>query len=331
MASQDTKKNFEEKLIDTISKDLSNNTIDLYIGQLRRLSGKKDKPINNLSFLNKTDDIITKITTDYKLNTQKSYLTGICSVLNSYSKKNKAYVELYNFYKKTLYEMVTNPDNVKDPHYKTDTQNENWIEWNEVLSVRDTLADKVEGIESCNEITNGSYDNLLNYIIISLYTDIEPRRNADYQLLYLVNNDSADLPTDKNYFDISNHNFVFNQYKNVKQEGKKTLPCPDELYNKIMTKYCRFHPLIKNNLSIISNDNPIPLLVYYNGEPLKQINSMTRILNKIFDKNIGASMLRNIYLTHKYKDTIKIVDDMKQSAYNMSHTLYTQQGYIKTD
>ena len=32
---------------------------------------------------------------------------------------------------------------------------------------------------------------------------------------------------------------------------------------------------------------------------------MTEILNSIFDKKIGSSMLRNMYLTNKYGDLMK--------------------------
>ena len=37
-------------------------------------------------------------------------------------------------------------------------------------------------------------------------------------------------------------------------------------------------------------------------EPLRDVNSITRILNNIFNKKIGVSMLRKIYLTDKYKE-----------------------------
>ena len=36
------------------------------------------------------------------------------------------------------------------------------------------------------------------------------------------------------------------------------------------------------------------------NEPYKNTNSITLLLNRIFKKNIGASMLRKMYLTSKY-------------------------------
>jgi hypothetical protein len=43
------------------------------------------------------------------------------------------------------------------------------------------------------------------------------------------------------------------------------------------------------------------MLYSTNGNKLT-IPQVTRILNKVFDKNVSSSMLRHIYLTNKYKD-----------------------------
>ena len=36
------------------------------------------------------------------------------------------------------------------------------------------------------------------------------------------------------------------------------------------------------------------------GEPINKSGDITKILNKIFGRNIGSSVLRNIYLTSKH-------------------------------
>ena len=51
-----------------------------------------------------------------------------------------------------------------------------------------------------------------------------------------------------------------------------------------------------------------------------------RILNKIFDKAIGSSMLRHIFLTDKYGETL---DKQKEDAKNMAHSEGQQKDYIK--
>jgi hypothetical protein len=66
--------------------------------------------------------------------------------------------------------------------------------------------------------------------------------------------------------------------------------------------------------------------VYYDGKPLSQVNAITRILNKTFGKKVGSSMLRHIYLSSKYG---KVVDEMKEDANAMSHSVDMQKDYIK--
>ena len=54
------------------------------------------------------------------------------------------------------------------------------------------------------------------------------------------------------------------------------------------------------------------------GEPINKSGDITKILNKIFGRNIGSSMLRNIYLSSKYsgmmKDLKKDITDMGTSV-----------------
>ena len=55
---------------------------------------------------------------------------------------------------------------------------------------------------------------------------------------------------------------------------------------------------------------------------------ITRILNKIFGKNISTSMLRHIYLTNVYKNVPKI-NQMQDLANEMGHSVSTALEYIK--
>ena len=87
---------------------------------------------------------------------------------------------------------------------------------------------------------------------------------------------------------------------------------------KIYIKYNPDRPLLKLQ--------QIPFLVNFDGSPFKSINSITRILNGIFKKKIGASMLRHIYLSSKYSNIIK---EQEKDSKLMSHNLLTQKDYVK--
>jgi hypothetical protein len=63
------------------------------------------------------------------------------------------------------------------------------------------------------------------------------------------------------------------------------------------------------------------------NEPYKNTNSITLLLNRIFKKNIGASMLRKMYLTSKYGDN---AEQLKKDASAMgTSTGVIQTNYIK--
>jgi integrase len=58
------------------------------------------------------------------------------------------------------------------------------------------------------------------------------------------------------------------------------------------------------------------------------VNVITRILNKLFGKNIGSSMLRHSYLSKKYG---KVLEEMAEDADLMAHDDSTQKTYIRTE
>ena len=69
-------------------------------------------------------------------------------------------------------------------------------------------------------------------------------------------------------------------------------------------------------------------LVSSDGTPITAVNAITRVLNRIFGKKVGSSMLRHIYLSNKYGDKL---EEMKDDAEKMAHSLAQQKESIKTD
>jgi hypothetical protein len=53
------------------------------------------------------------------------------------------------------------------------------------------------------------------------------------------------------------------------------------------------------------------------GKPLPHSNSITIILNKIFGKRVGCSMLRNIMATNDLQAVQPLLDQVKQKADEM--------------
>jgi hypothetical protein len=128
-----------------------------------------------------------------------------------------------------------------------------------------------------------------------------------------------DSDKDFNYLDINNNKFIMNNFKTAGKYHTQIIDIPENLMN-VIKLYLSKRTKIKKN---------IPFLVKYDGEPLTTSTQMTRILNKIFDKKISVSMLRNIYLTNKYKDS-NIEKDKDVTMMGTSSNIADSQ-YIKID
>ena len=65
---------------------------------------------------------------------------------------------------------------------------------------------------------------------------------------------------------------------------------------------------------------------FYNEDIIKS-QDITRLLNKIFGKSVGSSLLRNMYLSNKYSN---IVEDLKNDVKDMGTSLEVAlNNYIK--
>jgi hypothetical protein len=313
---------FRTELEDLLrNKGLSNSSIALYCRNLEKLNN--DMPLKNINFLGDIENIKEKLR-NYKPNTRRGYYISITACLNalqpSIKKAGKLYKEYYRL-------MIDEAKKIKETptDEMNDNQKENWISWVDVKNKYDELISKVDKFINNKEINEHQYNDLLSLMVLSLYYYNPPRRNQDYQIMNIVKIYSDVLPIDTNYLDYDGNEFIFNVFKTSKKEGQIKIKIDTDLKN-IITKYLKFHPLIKGKK--LAKTSNIPFLVYYDGSLLDKVNSITRILNKIFDKKIGSSMLRHIYLSDKYGDLLK---EQKEDAIKMGHSVSMQRDYIKDD
>lgn len=310
----DFKKQLEDGFME---KKLATTSIKMYLRNLEKLND--DMPLKNLNFLKEISAIEQRLA-KYKENTKRGYLISIVSAL-SLDKSTKQKQKLYDDYYKLMMDKNKELKKVEASGEKTETQEKNWITWDEVSACMKQLEDKIKSFATNKEINEHQYNTLLQAMILALYVYKAPRRN-EYQKMNIVKSD-AGLPIDTNYLDFDKKTFTFNTYKTAKKEGQLREEIPPELQRVIQT-YLKFHPLLKGK-KIIKGTN-VPFLVYYDGKPLSQVNAITRILNKVFGKKVGSSMLRHIYLSSKYGN---VLQDMKEDATAMSHSVDTQKDYIK--
>jgi len=283
---------FLNKVFEQRDKPISDSSKKLYTRNLMKLNN--EQPITNFNFLKEPKQILNMIK-DYKPTTQRSYIIAICTVL-----KNSKHQNLYDMY----FEILSKFNNdLKVRTEKSEKQMNNWLSNDNINEISKDLKSKV--VKRVRNKTD--YNNLLNYVVLSLYTLHPPRRNVDYSLMKISNNMNDDK---YNYLDLKKGQFVFNNYKTQGKYNQFVVPIEDDLM-KVIELYLNNHP----EKSKLKNKNyDVHFLKSFYNEPIEKSQEITRILNKIFGKNVGSSMLRNMYLSNKYGD---MVDELKSDTKDM--------------
>ena len=318
MSKVDFMENLTKELKD--KKQLSDSSIQAYLRNLKKLN--KDELFSNFNFLKEVDVILRRLE-GYKENTKRNYLISIVSVLSLSSKP--AVKKLHDKYYQLM--MKKNEEINKDvnPNDLTETQEKNWMSWKQVKDKYLNVEKDVDEFYKLKNISENQYNTLLGYTILSLYIHQAPRRNKDYQIMKLINEYGPNEPREWNYLDLSKKEFIFNNYKTSAKYGTQIIKINDDLWNALMKYFMHVEAItIKKNKPELKEESMF--LIYPNKKPLDKVNSITRILNKIFDKAIGSSMLRHIFLTDKYGDTL---EKAEKDAKDMAHSSGQQKDYIK--
>lgn len=298
-------------------KKISDSSINVYIGNLKKLNN--NKAFGDFSFLENVQTIQDKLS-KYKDTTKKNYLVSIVSILSLFPDVPQLKVLHDKYYALML--------NKKEEIEKADTgemskkQAENWIDWEDVKKKYDELKTEVDKFYKKKAITDEQYNTLLAYAILSLYVLVPPRRNKDYQLMNVVDNFLAEMDKNYNYYNMSGKRFVFNNYKTAKKYGRFDVKLPNTLI-KALAKYLKHRDA---RIPVDDLDNK-PLLMKADGVGLSRSSDITKLLNKVFGKAIGSSMLRHIFITDKYGDLFKSTKDDSEM---MAHSLDEQRKYFRT-
>lgn len=297
-------------------ENITESSLKLYLNNLKRLNGGEFP--NNFNFLKNTEKILEHLE-KYKPNTRRSYLITIITSLKHDPKQKKLYDKYYTHLDKYNKESAVN-------NGKSETQKKNWIDQDGIKEIYDNLNEEVKPLLSQKKINQTDYDKVLKFVIFSLFVLQKPRRNADYQKCIIVKKMPTEMDKDLNYLDITNKKWYFNNYKTKGKYETQEITATDEMID-VINSYLKFHPKKKEFKK--KKSASIPLLVNYAGEPFANGNAITRILNKIFGRKIGVSMLRSIYLTDKYSDSMKEMKDDSEAMGTSTNTIQNQ--YVKTD
>lgn len=303
----------------TKPKPLTESSIEKYIETLCRLND--NEPIYNLTFLKDTNAINEKLK-NYSDNSKKTVISTLVSILQLYN--SRSYKDALRYYKESMNLLSKQKKDFDATMEKTPKQHENWMTWEQVQKLFKDKQDKIKFIINKRKLDEKQYNELLEYLVLSLYVagDTKPRRNKELQTMYIVEKYNPDVDSSElNWLDLATNTMIINNQKSKEKEFENQhIKISSELM-KIIKQYLKHYPVQRES------GNAYPLLVDFNNNKLDKINSITNILNKVFNKKISSSMLRHIYDSSKFSNVIK---ELKTTAHDMGHTLNTAiSSYIK--
>ena len=297
------------------------STEEIYRKNIERLCGGTDA--SHFQCLKKPEEIMARLE-KYKPTTKRSYIVSIMHYIKDLPKFKKQYA---------VYHQMMMDINRETSHnnVKSESQEKNWISQEDVINRYVELCKEVQPFMTRKKkITKEDWNKILHFFVLALYTQNPPRRNMDYQNCIIVKKWKEGFSKDFNYFDIHTGNFIFNTFKTASTYKTQICQTSPE-FKKVIADYMMYYPN-KAKIGKTVNENPEEnafLLVDFEGNRFTSVNSITRILNKIFDRKIGVSMLRNIYLTDKYADTINGITEDASAMGTSSSTIQNQ--YVKID
>jgi len=283
-----------------IRPTLSAGSLKTYTSLLKSVHKNvfQDKEISKSDF----DDCnkILEYLKELKPNQRKTILSALV-VISDKSKFREAMLDDIKSYSKDISKQEKSP-----------AQEANWINQNELNEVFNHVKSTATALYKKSKLSMSDLQDIQNYIILCLMSGqfIPPRRNLDYTEFKIKNiNKDIDNYLDKN-------NLIFNTYKTAKFYGEQRIEIPKELKS-ILTKWIKIN-------------NTDYLLFDINESKLTSVK-LTQRLNKIFGKHSGANLLRHLYLTSKFGDTIKKNTEIDETMEDMGSSASQLKTYVKHD
>jgi len=308
------KKIFMKKMKIT-KPDVKEITLDIYYNSvLKVIKICKINNIDDFKYMRKVYLLVNKSTKSinsvYRLiQSIKFYLISI-----NYDKKIiDDYIDLIKFIKNKL-------EKLRDSNLKSEKEETNWITMDEINEKKKELTKIIkDGFigKTPSGVSKLQYkiNTLQSILLLKLYTEYAPRR-LEYSNVF-VYDDLKDVDTDdldtQNYLLINEKKIILNNYKTSNTYKKFEM----NISSGIIYLVKQLTEITKTNFMLVNSRNQTQMTN----------NSLSQFLRKIFkDKAVSVNLFRHLYVSDKYPNKHSI-NEMKETAYNMGHSISTQSAY----
>jgi len=290
----------ETHIIDTLKEkrpNLHQKSVKTYVSLLKNIM--KNMNYENIDDLDKNPkNIIEFLKEKYEsINGLKTRLSALFVITD-----NKAYHT-------DMMTNITKYNEETNKQEKNEKQKENWMTAEQIENIYDHMETNIKPLWKKKDLSIKELMKIQDFVILSLFTLIPPRRAMDF-VEFKINN----IDTNKDNF-IKGNSLVFNTYKTSSQKGQQKIQIPKDLKS-LLNKYIK---LISDKSDYLLFNNKIEQL---------SIPNFTLRLNKIFGKKVSVNMLRHIYLSEKHADNLK---EMENDFSKMGSSLKQSKVYIKND
>lgn len=284
----------------------SEQTIFTYNSCLNHLTKLNVNYVNPDDFPNLLSNLKKQQCRNGKPISISTYKLWITSIL-WYYKTNNINIDYIQPLRDEMISTKTIIDDISKQNVLTGHQLNNYLSWNKILEVYDIV--KTNYLKS--------KDSHMNYVILSCYILLCPRRLKDYSLMH-VTTTLDNLSSEFNYYyynSLTNDRlFVFNNYKTSKSYNTQKVVVPSQL-DIILQKYINTYN-IQNSLFSLSSIN--------------LEHRLMRLFYKYTGKNISVNILRHSYISYMI-DTNKIQDNEETISLIMGHSVPMQKIYYKNE
>ena len=318
------KERFENKF------NLSPLTVKNYISQLKKFE--------NLD-ISDIDEIEDELFNNYTLSNYKNMIIALLKYLNLDQIHNQDIIEKYQHYLDDVEEQLINASDLVNE--KTQKEQDKWIRQGELQLVFNEYENKIDKYQlfEAKYFELKKYDKTLltDFVVLSLFTLLPPRRAKDYALMHVIDQKYYDPKDTRINWIVTRKNkplkFVFNNYKTSKKFGQQNIEINNRKLILILKKYFITRGYDGRNMIFILNTNGVK-----NKLPYKKritADSLSLKIKNIFkksylDKKINLNILRHSFISETIGTTeIEKMNIRKQLAYEMAHGLSTQLNYIR--
>lgn len=283
---------------------LTASSIKVYVSSIRSIAKDIGKNLTSVDEIYDNQKIILQSLQKYKASVRKTRLSAVIVAVDRKKENTLEIEDMLKDYRKMLYEDASTIEKRETAQKITESQEDSFIPWSDIMELYNELKIQCTPLFKMKNFDSQIFTKLQQFVLLSCYVLIPPRRSKDYAMFKLRNIDK-----DKdNYMTIIGQKrqgyFVFNSYKNSGKLGKQTVEIPSSL------------KLIIQKWSDLTGSDY--LISTREGTPVTQVR-INQILNSLFyPKNIGSSMLRHIYLTEKYGDVD--LEKLERTTHDMGNS-----------